>query len=922
MDNITRKVSVREFFDSNANGAQVRRIIIPKIQRDYAQGREDKGYIREEFLKEIYSVIKSEEYSELSMDFIYGYMDEDNKVFYPLDGQQRLTTLWLVYWYLAVRAEKLETEENNLKLFSYDTRISSRDFCAELCNGNNFCAELYNDDDFKKKINEDIVQFIKDQHWFFSEWQNDPTISAMLRTIGGEGENDGIQPVFADHTKRRYKETWENFLERFKDRITFYEYIIGNKPLPKEAAAQLYIKMNARGKALSDFENFRADLIDQLSKLKKSKKRKTDEVVSFSENIDYSWSGIFLNDLNAYIKNLENSSADSAEQKENDKDAAKNLLDVLGRNTDELFFSWINRFCYGRLCVAEREAADTDAKKKGAEKKGVVKKEPLLKTELIKLADAIEDPEKRKQLKASQRAKIEALYDGDHEESLRAINQYIYLVSDDTSYEKYDVYEGLLPYDREKNSFDSLCNVLNGLCTPIDPLNPSGKTKTWADYIQESLNGTVNPCLKKRTPDASGYRFLPVYRRRTVGKDGKLLGNIRTKKNKGGSTVGQVRGLQLKDRIYFSVICSFLDKNYNRLDPEKFIDWLYFCRNVIENARINSVTTMISCLRQLEKYSDHSGDILNYLYTLKEHTEKWGEVGFGGFEYRKLSYQDAQIAEEIQKAYMIQTGAISKEQIREVEDYSVFCGCIRFLFLNDSALEDWGETACDTFETRLENAKKIFEETKNAVAYDWVKEFAEQYTDFDEASEKEIYHTRGWAERGDSWLGIVCDTAFRKESDAWLLNSIEKNADGRYRAFIDSELFDALVKKKGLMEEKSDFRIKRKGERWACVKKNSQNDMLIFDDDGFKRNEQIKQLIKTGCYYTVNSKEPYEENKSIEIGDYYWYKDVFVRNKNDKKVYRFDSDGRIHRIVSGNTSKECKYEDLVPDPFICAKNAT
>ena len=138
MNNTTRKVSVREFFDSNANGAQVRRIIIPKIQRDYAQGREDKGYIREEFLKEIYRVITRDKDSELSLDFIYGYMDDEQRVFYPLDGQQRLTTLWLVYWYLAVQAEELETEENNLKLFSYDTRISSRDFCAELCNGDNF----------------------------------------------------------------------------------------------------------------------------------------------------------------------------------------------------------------------------------------------------------------------------------------------------------------------------------------------------------------------------------------------------------------------------------------------------------------------------------------------------------------------------------------------------------------------------------------------------------------------------------------------------------------------------------------------------------------------------------------------------------------------------------------------------------------
>ena len=77
---------------------------IPMIQRDYAQGRKDKktSYIREKFLKDIYSALSNEEdNAELNLDFIYGYVE--NKTFIPLDGQQRITTLFIIYWFLAFK---------------------------------------------------------------------------------------------------------------------------------------------------------------------------------------------------------------------------------------------------------------------------------------------------------------------------------------------------------------------------------------------------------------------------------------------------------------------------------------------------------------------------------------------------------------------------------------------------------------------------------------------------------------------------------------------------------------------------------------------------------------------------------------------------------------------------------------------------
>ena len=70
-------------------------IQIPIIQRDYAQGRitEDVEAIRHGFLENLFIAISNND--NLDFDFIYGTIKGDN-ILEPLDGQQRLTTLFLL----------------------------------------------------------------------------------------------------------------------------------------------------------------------------------------------------------------------------------------------------------------------------------------------------------------------------------------------------------------------------------------------------------------------------------------------------------------------------------------------------------------------------------------------------------------------------------------------------------------------------------------------------------------------------------------------------------------------------------------------------------------------------------------------------------------------------------------------------------
>ena len=207
------------------------KISIPIIQRDYAQGRKDAAIIRDKFLDEIFNRLDNDE--NLFLDFVYGNIEGDK--FIPIDGQQRLTTLFLLHLYFAKKENK---ECEYLKGFTYETRSSSREFCEKL---------VVEDLDFTKdKISLDI----KDSSWFMPFWENDPTVKSMLEML------DAIHDKFKN----------SNFYDRLENiQFSFLEL--------KEFGLtdDLYIKMNARGKPLSEFENFKAEFEKELSQEIKAK---------------------------------------------------------------------------------------------------------------------------------------------------------------------------------------------------------------------------------------------------------------------------------------------------------------------------------------------------------------------------------------------------------------------------------------------------------------------------------------------------------------------------------------------------------------------------------------------------------------------------------------------------------------------------
>lgn len=213
------------------------KIQIPLFQRDYAQGRTDKEALRTKFVTRLLDALRKPESESVKLDFVFGVKD-GFQAFQPLDGQQRLTTLWLLHWYVAQRANAATSVNvrNILSRFSYETRDSSTSFCLSLAQSDGWDGAQ-------------VEHFIKSQRWYFDRYELDPSVRGFVRTLV----------------------TIEQCVRGNDDFALFWNQLTatGNCPIqffvrddmPPNVADDLYIKMNSRGKGLTEFENFKADLL-------------------------------------------------------------------------------------------------------------------------------------------------------------------------------------------------------------------------------------------------------------------------------------------------------------------------------------------------------------------------------------------------------------------------------------------------------------------------------------------------------------------------------------------------------------------------------------------------------------------------------------------------------------------------------------
>lgn len=300
------------------------KIEIPTIQRDYVQGSraaKDKG-IPQKFIADIYEALKTN--TKLSLEFVYGNTTADKKL-HLLDGQQRLTTLFLVHYYLFLatcphkkknehdktfraRQDTWQKERAPLGNFCYATRSNTRDFCIQLLSDKNLprywfqpmsvqealknlqledlplsftkvpakklpVSYVYSFTELENLVNQypvytynekgneifhNLSAQIIDEPWFnFPE--DDPTVSSMLNML------DIIQQKFSAEEQECY-----GFLNKLKGPVAQCPIVFNFLNMQElKVGDELYLKMNARGKPLTDYEIFKSKLTEWLPKEEK-----------------------------------------------------------------------------------------------------------------------------------------------------------------------------------------------------------------------------------------------------------------------------------------------------------------------------------------------------------------------------------------------------------------------------------------------------------------------------------------------------------------------------------------------------------------------------------------------------------------------------------------------------------------------------
>lgn len=186
------------------------KIRIPRLQRDYVQGLDPSVIIP--FVEALLGK------ADIHLNYIYGPQPSPEMGFEPVDGQQRLTTLWLLRLCLSKVAGC-----PFLDVLSYTAREYADDFCRCLMSEKTTVSEALNP---------------KKAPWYIKAWDKDTSVKAMIATIG----------VIRDRIPQRPEDA-AALLDNLKERVKYCLL-----PLGDDINEDIYIKMNHRGLLLTRFE--------------------------------------------------------------------------------------------------------------------------------------------------------------------------------------------------------------------------------------------------------------------------------------------------------------------------------------------------------------------------------------------------------------------------------------------------------------------------------------------------------------------------------------------------------------------------------------------------------------------------------------------------------------------------------------------
>jgi hypothetical protein len=249
--------SENEYSLSELFSSPDRKIIIPDFQRDYCWGDETYGKnhdteIVSEFLDTLIDEFNNKSGNEVLLGKIDVYENPTNHI-YLTDGQQRLTTLFLIVGmlYKQVREENLkqilisdfeEINDDKEPYLQYSIRETTVFFLRDLVN-----------EFFINEANKDLkVKEIEERFWFFEEYRYDPSIISMRNALKKIEEK--LNPI-------QNKKEFANFIIN-KVKILYYDV------KDRKHGEERFVIINTTGKDLTISENVKPILISNLKNSK------------------------------------------------------------------------------------------------------------------------------------------------------------------------------------------------------------------------------------------------------------------------------------------------------------------------------------------------------------------------------------------------------------------------------------------------------------------------------------------------------------------------------------------------------------------------------------------------------------------------------------------------------------------------------
>lgn len=222
-------------------------MIVPEIQREYVWGNNID--VLEKFLMELEKkAAPCEEChhvhsnKNINVGFLYSYKPsyvkyESERILdeFLIDGQQRITTLFLLLLFRATIEDRIDdfmaicrADEDEYEMgFNYKVRSLTQQFLMQLIK-------------HAKKEGNRAFDFIIDMddtpHWFLDDYKNDPTVMSMISAL------KSIRKTFGNPSNYYFDYLLTN--------IHFWHF----KTEATSQGEELYITMNSRGEQLSDNE--------------------------------------------------------------------------------------------------------------------------------------------------------------------------------------------------------------------------------------------------------------------------------------------------------------------------------------------------------------------------------------------------------------------------------------------------------------------------------------------------------------------------------------------------------------------------------------------------------------------------------------------------------------------------------------------